>query len=508
MLGWSTRYEKILKRNPDLHNKSASILELGCGPHGLARFTENKIIGLEATKTTPREPNLSIIEGTLKDIRIESKSFDYVVCVDVLEHIPEADRAWTIREICRIARKRVIISCPIKDFAAPLEKWLASWYSEKSRNIPWWLREHLSNGLPSLQETIAAISETGHQFNITPNEGALQHYASIFLDELFPFTSSLTQHTMHRAPSDSAIKGSEWDIHYSYIFEINTKKELLVIPLTIKTLVNNKTKEVEDGEPAKDLHLYSFFHNEYYTGSNPRITNIKCGANNTKESLRHKDDKPTNTPRLDNSRWSELSGIYKIWADTSASDIIGLAHYRRFLLPQLAGTHHIRTGSIKEFNKLIDSININEVIENCQSKGYIYIPKALDLRETIHKQYARLCNEYDLLLALEITTKMHPDYQDEVAGIFKETSLHPWNILIATKEDFRELFTFVFSILKEFEKRRPCKHENNYQARDISFLAERLCHIWFQHTKRFEGKRLIECPIIFFDNNKQVEDIN
>ena len=45
--------------------------------------------------------------------KFKSKSFDNVVCTEVLEHLPDNIKA--IDELCRVARKKVIISVPYKE---------------------------------------------------------------------------------------------------------------------------------------------------------------------------------------------------------------------------------------------------------------------------------------------------------------------------------------------------------------------------------------------------------
>ena len=42
--------------------------------------------------------------------KLPTKKYDMVICTDVLEHIPEEDLDWIIREICSLANKTVFIN--------------------------------------------------------------------------------------------------------------------------------------------------------------------------------------------------------------------------------------------------------------------------------------------------------------------------------------------------------------------------------------------------------------
>lgn len=54
---------------------------------------------------------LGFRNGSLEDVK--SDSVDNVVCTEVLEHVP--DDRFALRELCRVARKRVIITVPYRE---------------------------------------------------------------------------------------------------------------------------------------------------------------------------------------------------------------------------------------------------------------------------------------------------------------------------------------------------------------------------------------------------------
>ena|SRR2546425_3528135 len=85
------------------------------------------------------------------------RSFDAVVCIDTLEHIPARDRAPLVREMLRVSRSQVIVVFPEKQFFLPVLQAIAGFYArthlgpamEKS------LLEHLHYGLPTHEEVVA-----------------------------------------------------------------------------------------------------------------------------------------------------------------------------------------------------------------------------------------------------------------------------------------------------------------------------------------------------------------
>lgn len=85
-----------------------SILDVGCGlGKGLEilRKTSSRVIGQDLD---PRLAGENIIIGALENI--ESKSFDIVTSIDVIEHV--ADDHGFVSQLCRIAREGVFVTTP------------------------------------------------------------------------------------------------------------------------------------------------------------------------------------------------------------------------------------------------------------------------------------------------------------------------------------------------------------------------------------------------------------
>jgi hypothetical protein len=104
-------------------NKCQSILDYGCGK--ATAYKEN-FKDIDPKKRIPNFTvplhnwwgvyDLSLYDpGVPEHSTFPTKTADIVICTDVLEHIPEEDLDWLIREICSLANTTVFlnISCQL-----------------------------------------------------------------------------------------------------------------------------------------------------------------------------------------------------------------------------------------------------------------------------------------------------------------------------------------------------------------------------------------------------------
>jgi 2-polyprenyl-3-methyl-5-hydroxy-6-metoxy-1,4-benzoquinol methylase len=96
------------------------ILEVGCGGgHVLARFAQARVTGVDVSEemlATARK-NLAgrdaeLLKGELGDLALPDRSFDGIVCTEVLEHVVDPDEV--LRHIQRLVKPtgRVVITFP------------------------------------------------------------------------------------------------------------------------------------------------------------------------------------------------------------------------------------------------------------------------------------------------------------------------------------------------------------------------------------------------------------
>lgn len=79
--------------------------------------------------------------------------FEVAVSLDVLEHIPAQDRALHFRELARVARRKVIVCCPLgTPEHVEAERTISAWHEDYTGRDHRFLSEHLENGLPTEAE--------------------------------------------------------------------------------------------------------------------------------------------------------------------------------------------------------------------------------------------------------------------------------------------------------------------------------------------------------------------
>jgi SAM-dependent methyltransferase len=92
------------------------VLDIGCGAGWYSRFLAQRglsVFSVDIARDRAGRPlaNFSLAGGTA--LPFPGQSFDTVLALDVLEHIP--DEALALAELARVARHRVILSVPYSD---------------------------------------------------------------------------------------------------------------------------------------------------------------------------------------------------------------------------------------------------------------------------------------------------------------------------------------------------------------------------------------------------------
>jgi ubiquinone/menaquinone biosynthesis C-methylase UbiE len=119
--------DKHLKRDTDLNRASleriledlagTSVLDVGCGNGFLARRiaegTAFRVVGCDYQLPLAAEPvPVGWVRASAEQLPFRSQSFDTVVCTHTLEHV--VDLAAAVRELRRVARRRLIVVVPMQ----------------------------------------------------------------------------------------------------------------------------------------------------------------------------------------------------------------------------------------------------------------------------------------------------------------------------------------------------------------------------------------------------------
>lgn len=499
MFNWDTRYANLLKTwGNELEN--GSVLEVGCGPQGIARYLRNNVTGLELYKTEPAVKNLHIFEGSITAIPYQDDAFDYVVCSDVLEHLPAESRLKAISEIIRVAKKKCFIQGPHGRATFQAEKMLADALSRAGLGTPQWLQEHLENGLPHFSETVTGILNAGFVPHIIKNEGNIEHYASVMLDIFFSQLRE-SQINAHRKGALTEIRSVESDEPYSLLIAVDKQRPLANVadPFLSEIAPISKKAAKTEASKEKSITFYSVHHksselaNQFelitafdVTGQLP---DIKLGLKNPEGFFEERND-----------RCSEMSAVHYVWKRKLFGDIVGFCHYRRFL--------NLFPEDTAEAETKVSPEDLSSVLPRIEDKAQLI--KLLDRHDLLtarpmkfpmhqDEQYANSHFADDYFTMVECVIEKYPFLADALNESINSKELYATNMLICTGEFFDVFSRVWFEILESCAKRLNPNGRNSYQIRDIAFLSERVFDTLIRHLKR-QGYSVCELPKFFVDS--------
>jgi predicted SAM-dependent methyltransferase len=150
---WNTeialRYLPVVDEIKALKGQTPSILEVGCGPRGITPYLRRRVVGLDVTFGPDKSPLITAVQGVCSELPFEDKSFDVVVSVDMMEHVPAELRIACVAEMVRVAKRKVVIAVPVDKASEAHDAKLDALYEEVHGQRHPFLVEHAENSLPS-----------------------------------------------------------------------------------------------------------------------------------------------------------------------------------------------------------------------------------------------------------------------------------------------------------------------------------------------------------------------
>ncbi|MEW6661065.1 MAG: class I SAM-dependent methyltransferase [Bacillota bacterium] len=201
--------------------KAASILEVGSGSYGITRFYRRRVVALDTSFPPPVSPYLEPRIGTATSLPFPGLSFDFVISVDVLEHLPPGERERALREMWRVARKCVICGVPCGRQAMAHEERYNTAYQHKFGHENKWLVEHKKHGLPEksdVERIVGRVASPG-KVSVIPNVNLDFWYATRICELTVPFSQEYQKllQTARENPCRFTMENSKGDC-YRYIF--------------------------------------------------------------------------------------------------------------------------------------------------------------------------------------------------------------------------------------------------------------------------------------------------
>ena len=125
-----------------------TVLDVG-GERMLARFAPRLVVRDLNVAGPDAKP-----EGAAAPV---DRSFDYAVSLDTLEHVPRPERERHLRELMRVARRRVVFCAPIgQPEVERFQRALLAAGTLDPASLQY-VREHLEHGLPTPEEVEAML---------------------------------------------------------------------------------------------------------------------------------------------------------------------------------------------------------------------------------------------------------------------------------------------------------------------------------------------------------------
>jgi len=147
--------------------KPLSILDAGSREGFLGNFLPyDRIIGIDRSDF----PEGRFIKGDVLSLPFRDGSFDIVLTLDVLEHIPDMERINFLLELERVSSEIVIVGSPFNSEPVEEAERLINDFSRKltgDENI--FLSEHEIIGLPDLDKVLDWALDRGDQTVVIPN---------------------------------------------------------------------------------------------------------------------------------------------------------------------------------------------------------------------------------------------------------------------------------------------------------------------------------------------------
>ena len=151
----------------------SSLAEVGCGNTGISGLFAQDVIGFdlafEKGIVHVYSPRLHPVIASGSALPVRDRSFEAVVCVDALEHIPPPLRGRALRELLRCTQCWLVFCVPMGAAAERSDRELLEFYVAHHGTQPFWLTEHLEYGIPTsvevlrlIDDAVAALGRTVH----------------------------------------------------------------------------------------------------------------------------------------------------------------------------------------------------------------------------------------------------------------------------------------------------------------------------------------------------------
>ena len=230
--------------------------------------------------------------------------------------------------------------------------------------------------------------------------------------------------------------------------------------------------------------IYTLTHKSFDVPKDTTYVPLQVGAACHDDLGYLRDDTGDNISEL-NCYYSELTGLYWIWKNVKDLDIVGVCHYRRFLLND------------KEF------VLTKPEIEVALTQYDILTSKSLDLNFSYYYGFGENHDRGDLDKTLEVLRRRNPKFADLFEKRVHEKHTYFGNIMICKKSLFDEYCSFLFPIFEELNTMVDLDDYDSYHKRLFGFISEFMLFVWCE----YKGLKVLELKVGIIGEKKETREV-
>jgi len=185
-----------------------------------------------------------------------------------------------------------------------------------------------------------------------------------------------------------------------------------------------------------------------------------------------------------NCYYSELTGVYWVWKNVTDVDVVGVCHYRRFLLNDRELV--LTAGEIEDLLKDYDCLT----------------SMSLDLNFSYYYGFGVNHTPEDIDIAIDVIKEMYPDFYPLFNELVHQNHTYFGNIIYCRKELFDNYCAFLFPIFEEMGKRINLDQYDDYHRRLYGFISEFILFVWC----KYKELKVKECKVGFIGEKTETRE--
>lgn len=229
--------------------------------------------------------------------------------------------------------------------------------------------------------------------------------------------------------------------------------------------------------------IYALMHKNFTEPTDKTYQPLQVGAATHPDLGYLRDDMGENISKL-NCYYSELTGLYWIWKNVDDLDIVGVCHYRRYLVNE------------KEY--ILTKAEIEAALKDYD----ILTSKRLDLNFSYYYGFGENHSREDLEKTMAVIKELCPDFYELFFKRVHENHTYFGNIMYCRKALFDEYCSFLFPIFERLHGQIDLDSYDDYHRRLYGFISEFILYVWCE----YRGLKVKEYKVGIIGEKKETKE--